>query len=81
MVHTALCVGASPAARKSQSFVDFDENCYYVPDLDISTFKRSFYSFSHADRSKHCFMRQTSPAARNPQSFVDFDENCYFVPD
>jgi hypothetical protein len=31
-VHTALCVGISPAARKSQSFGDFDENCYFVPD-------------------------------------------------
>jgi hypothetical protein len=32
VLHTALCVGTSPAARKPQSFVDFDENCYFVPD-------------------------------------------------
>jgi hypothetical protein len=25
VVHTALCVGTSPAARKSQSFVHYDE--------------------------------------------------------
>jgi hypothetical protein len=32
VVHTALFVGTSQAARKSQSFVDFDEICYFVPD-------------------------------------------------
>jgi hypothetical protein len=32
VVHTALCVGTSPTARKSQSFGDFDENRNFAPD-------------------------------------------------
>jgi hypothetical protein len=60
-VHNTLCVGTSPVARKTQSFVDFVENCYFVPDWDISTFKRSFYSILHAERSAHCFMCRNKP--------------------
>jgi uncharacterized pyridoxamine 5'-phosphate oxidase family protein len=71
--HTALCIGTSPAARKSQSFVDFDEKCYFLTDCDISTFKRSFYS-NFADRT-YCTTRYASAqglrlANRNPLSFL-----------
>jgi hypothetical protein len=75
VVHTALCVGTSPAARKSQSLGDFDESCYFVPDRDISTFQRSFYSV-YTENVVHTALRVgTGPAARKTQSFVVFDEN------
>jgi hypothetical protein len=31
-VHADFIVETSPATRKTQSFLDFDENCYFVPD-------------------------------------------------
>jgi hypothetical protein len=31
-VHAEFTVETSLATRKTQSFVDFDENCYFVPD-------------------------------------------------
>jgi hypothetical protein len=31
-VQADFSVETSPATRKTQSFADFDENCYFVPD-------------------------------------------------
>jgi hypothetical protein len=31
-VHADFIVEPSPATRKTQSFLEFDENCYFVPD-------------------------------------------------
>jgi hypothetical protein len=31
-VHADFIIETSPATRKTQSFVDFDENCYFVLD-------------------------------------------------
>jgi hypothetical protein len=31
-VHAEFSVETSPATRKTQSFLDFDENCYFVLD-------------------------------------------------
>jgi hypothetical protein len=31
-VHAEFSVETSPATRKIQSFLDFNENCYFVPD-------------------------------------------------
>jgi hypothetical protein len=31
-VHGEFIIETSPATRKTQSFVDSDENCYFVPD-------------------------------------------------
>jgi hypothetical protein len=31
-VQAYFIVETSPATRKTQSFFDFDENCYFVPD-------------------------------------------------
>jgi hypothetical protein len=47
--------------RKSQSFVDFDENCYLVPDWDISASKGCFRSILHAERSARQFPRRRKP--------------------
>jgi hypothetical protein len=50
-VHADFTIETSPATRKTQSFLDFDENCYFVPDGYISAFKRSFHSILHAKSS------------------------------
>jgi hypothetical protein len=31
-VHADFIIETSPANRDTQSFLDFDENCYFVPD-------------------------------------------------
>jgi hypothetical protein len=72
VVHTALCDGTSPAVRKSQEFVDFEENCYFFPDGYISTFRHSFYSFLHAERSAHSFMRRGKPCSPQIASICRF---------
>jgi hypothetical protein len=82
VVHTALCVGTSAAARKSQSFVDFDQNS--VISLLIEIFRRFNAHFTpfYTQNVLHtalCF--GTSPAVRKTQPFGDFDENRYFAPD
>jgi hypothetical protein len=80
-VHAALCIGASPAARKSQSFVDFDENS--VISFLIEVFRRlnaHFTPFSTQIVVHTALYVGTSPATRKTQLFVDFDENSNFVP-
>jgi hypothetical protein len=32
VVHVDISVETSPGNGKTQSFVDFDENCYFAPD-------------------------------------------------
>jgi hypothetical protein len=82
VVHTALCVGTGHAARKTQSFVAFDENS--VISFLIEIFRRlnaHFIPFYSQNAVHNTLCVGTSPAARKSKSFVDFDENCYFVPD
>jgi hypothetical protein len=74
--HATFGIGTSPAARKTQSFVDFDENSNFVADGDKSTFKRSFHSILHAIAVRATFSIGASPATRNTQTFLDYDENC-----
>jgi hypothetical protein len=82
VVHTALCVGTSPAARKSQSFVDFDQNSFISLLIDIfRRFNAHFTPFYTQDVLHTALCVGTSPVARKSQSFVDFDENLYFAPD
>jgi hypothetical protein len=70
-----------PAIRKTQSFLDFIQNCYFVPALDISAFKRSIRSILRVECSARRLQRRNNPATRKTHSFADFDENCYFFPD
>jgi hypothetical protein len=56
-VQADISVETSPATRKTQSFPDFIQNCYFVPALDISAFKRSIHSIlrvEHIARRFHC---------------------------
>jgi hypothetical protein len=81
-VHTALCVGTDPAARKTHPFVDIDQNS--VISFLIEIFRRlnaHFTSFCTKNVVNTALCVGTCPAARKSQSFVDFDEKCYFVPD
>jgi hypothetical protein len=39
-----------PATRKTQSFLEFIQNCYFVPALDISAFKRTIHSILRVER-------------------------------
>jgi hypothetical protein len=57
-VQAYFIVETSPANRKTQSFADFDENCYFVPALDISAFKRSIHSILRVERSARRFQRR-----------------------
>jgi hypothetical protein len=82
VVHTALCLGTGPAARKSQSFVDFDQNS--VISLLIEIFRRfnaHFTPFSRQNVVHTALCLGKGPAACKTQSFGDFDENRYFAPD
>jgi hypothetical protein len=49
------------ATRKTQSFADFDENCYFFPDWDISAFRSPFDSILRAERIALPFLRRNKP--------------------
>jgi hypothetical protein len=80
-LHADFSVETSPGNRKTQSFVDFDENCYFAPDRDIWSFKSSFAPFYEANVLHADFSVETSPGNRKTQSVVDSGAICYFVPD
>jgi hypothetical protein len=54
-VQAYFIVETSPATRKTQSFLDFIQNCYFVPALDIPEFKRSIHSILRVERSAGLF--------------------------
>jgi hypothetical protein len=80
-VYTSLCFGTSHAARKTQSFVDFDKKSYSALVEIFRRFDAHFTPFhtQKVEEAALCF--GTRPAGRKTQSFVDFDKNYYFVPD
>jgi hypothetical protein len=51
VLHVDFSVETIPANRKTQSFKFRRRLCYFVPDRDVSTFKGSFHSILHAERS------------------------------
>jgi hypothetical protein len=58
---TNFSVEIIPDNRKTQSFIFRRKLCYFVPDWDISAFKRSFHSILHAGRSTNQFQRRNNP--------------------
>jgi hypothetical protein len=79
-MHADFSFETSTATRKTQSFLDFEENS--LISLLIEIFRRlnalstPFYAANavHAD-----FSVETSPASRKTQSFFPYDENCHFA--
>jgi hypothetical protein len=61
VAHSDFSVDRIPAGRKTQSFKFRRNLCYFVPDSDISAFKRSCYSILHAERSARQFQSRNSP--------------------
>jgi hypothetical protein len=55
---------------------------YFVPVVDISTFKRLFHSISHAKRSASRFMARNKPSSRQNAIFSSIFTKIkrYFVP-
>jgi hypothetical protein len=62
-VQTDFCVETGPATRKTQSFLDYIQNCYFVSDWDISVFFRSFHSILRSERVAcrfHCWNKPSN---------------------
>jgi hypothetical protein len=81
-VQAEFIIETSPATRKTQSFLDFEENS--VISLLIEIFRRlnSLSTPFYASNAVHAdFCVETSPASRKTQSFFPIDENGYFVLD
>jgi hypothetical protein len=81
-VHTVLCVGAGPAARKTHSFVDFDETS--VISFLTEIFRRFNAHFTPLTRRTWCTLLYSSEQAlqlakRNHLSFLT--KTLLFVPD
>jgi hypothetical protein len=77
-VHAGFIVETSPASRKIQSFLDFDENCYFVPDWDISLFWRSFHSILHAKSSSSRIQRRNMTSNSQNSIFPRFQRKLLF---
>jgi hypothetical protein len=71
-VHADFSVETSPATRKTQSFRDFGENCYFVPDWDISAFKRSIRSILRVECSARRLQRRNNPSNSQNAIFPRF---------
>jgi hypothetical protein len=75
-VDTVLCDGTGPAARKTHSFVDFDENSVISFLTEIFRRFNTHFTTFYAENVVHtALFVGTGPAARKTHSFVDFDEN------
>jgi hypothetical protein len=77
-VHAEISVETSPASRKIQSFLDFNEYCYFVPDWDISLFWRSFHSILHAESSSCRTQRRNKPCDSQNLIFPRFRRKLLF---
>jgi hypothetical protein len=60
VVHVDFIVQTIPANRKTQSFKFLRNLCYFVPDWDITPFKRSVHSILHAECSACRFQRRNN---------------------
>jgi hypothetical protein len=61
VVHVDFCVETIAANRKTQSFKFRRKPCYFVPDWDITSFKRSLHSILHAECSACRFQCRNNP--------------------
>jgi hypothetical protein len=81
-VHADFIVDKCTATRKTQSFLDFDENSIisFLTEINwrLDADSSPFYA-PNAVHAEVCV--ETSPATRKTQSFFAFDEHCYFFPD
>jgi hypothetical protein len=58
--HIDFSVETIPANRKTQSFKFRRKLCYFFPDSDTTTFKRSFHSILHSECSACRFQRRNN---------------------
>jgi hypothetical protein len=78
-MHADISAETSTETRKTQSFRDFDENCYFLL-IEIFWSLKALSTPFHAAKSVHADLSvETSSATRKTQSFFAFDENFYFV--
>jgi hypothetical protein len=67
--HASFSFETSPAARKTPPCVDNER--IFIPDGDISSFKRRFVAFHTRNTTHASFSFETSPAARKTPPYVD----------
>jgi hypothetical protein len=61
VLHVDFSIETIPANRKTQSFEFRRKLCYFDPVSDITSFKRSFHSTLHTERSARRFQRRNNP--------------------
>jgi hypothetical protein len=61
VVHVDFIVETIPANRKTRSFKFRRKLCHFVPDSDITAFKRNFHSIRHAVCSACRFQCRNNP--------------------
>jgi hypothetical protein len=59
-VHVDFSIETSAANPKTQSFKFRRKLCYFFPDSDTTTFKRSFHSILHSECSACRFQRRNN---------------------
>jgi hypothetical protein len=61
VLHVDFSIETIPANRIWQSFKFRRKLCYFVPDWDITAFKRSLHSILHAERIACGFQHRNNP--------------------
>jgi hypothetical protein len=69
LFHVDFSVETIPANRKTQSFKFRRNLCYFVPDRDITSFKRSLHSILHAERIACRFQHRNNPCKSQNANF------------
>jgi hypothetical protein len=69
LAHANFSVKTIPANRKTQTFKFRRKLRYFIPDSDISAFKRSFHSILHAERSARQFQCRNNPCKSQNANF------------
>jgi hypothetical protein len=69
VAQTNFSVETIPANRKMGTFKFLRKLGYFIPDSDISAFKRSFHSILHAERSANQFQCRNDPCKSQNGNF------------
>jgi hypothetical protein len=69
VAHANFRVETIPANPNTQIFKFRRKHCYFIPNRDISAFKRSFHSILHAERSARQFQCRNNPCKSQNANF------------
>jgi hypothetical protein len=78
VVHVEFSIETIPVNPKTQTFKFRRKLCCFIPDRDISAFKRTFHSILHAERIACRFQHRNNPCKSRNAIFQISTKNLLF---